>query len=138
MSENVTSPTFGSGVDQTFFFPELHTCTAFPDSRGTAAGSSSSLQRCCPLLSATSLLVSFEPGGQEGAKVNQRNLATFLTCSRSSSKIGLRVVKVLIRTAGENLGCGTATFLTLTNQQSFASEKRGVKLTERVVFFVAQ
>lgn len=82
--------------------------------------------------------MSCEPGGQEGAKANQGDSATLLTCSRSSCKTGLCVVRVLITTAGGNLGCGTATFLTLSNQQSFALEKRGVKLTECVVFVMAQ
>lgn len=82
--------------------------------------------------------MSCEPGGQEGAKANQGYTATLLTCSWSSCKPGFPVVKVLIRPAGENLGCDTATFLIPSIQQSFVSEEWGVKLTEHAVFIMAR
>lgn len=131
MSENA----FRSGVDQTTSFPELHACTASPDSKEEQL-TSLPCYCCCSLPLATSLSVSCEPGCQEGAKAKQKGIATFLTCSRSSCETCLCVVKVLIRPVRENLRCNTATFLAQSIQQSFVSEKRDVKVTEHVVFLL--
>lgn len=112
----------GSGVDQTTSFPDLHACTASPDSEEEQL--TTLLQYCCcSCPSAASLSVSCEPGCQEGAKAKQTDTATFLTCSRTSHETGLCVVKVLIRPVSGNLKCNTATFLTQSMQQSFVSEK---------------
>lgn len=111
----------GSGVDQTTSFPDLHACTASPDSEEEQL--TTLLQYCCcSRPSAASLSGSCEPGCQEGAKAKQTDTATFLTCSRTH-ETGLCVVKVLIRPISGNLKSNTATFLTQSMQQSFVSEK---------------
>lgn len=85
---------FWSGMDHISFFPELHACIAFIGSRDLR----------CLLFLITALLSSSFSGFFHCpvnlvpvAKANHRVMATLLTCSWSSSKTGLRVVKVLIR-----------------------------------------
>lgn len=114
MSENV----FRKGVDQTTSFPELHACTASPDSKEEQLPH----YCCCSPPLATPLSVSCEPGCQEGAKAKQRDTATFLTCSRSSCETGLCVVKVLIRPVRGNLRCNTAKIFCIFSCPKYSAE----------------